>query len=69
MLELDFLIPKMSMSWCHLMIAGKGATDVISQLTLHRSIFQDIFSWAPKSLGTVTAALKLKDAFPLEGKL
>ena len=26
-------------------------------------------SWAPKSLWTVTAAMKLKDAFSLEGKL
>ena len=27
------------------------------------------FSWAPKSLQTVTAAMKLKDACSLEGKL
>ena len=27
------------------------------------------FSWAPKSLQMVTAALKLKDAYSLEGKL
>ena len=26
------------------------------------------FSWAPKSLQTVTAAMKLKDAYSLEGK-
>ena len=26
------------------------------------------FSWAPKSLQMVTAAMKLKDAFSLEGK-
>ena len=26
------------------------------------------FSWAPKSLQTVTAAIKLKDAYSLEGK-
>ena len=30
---------------------------------------QILFSWAPKSLQTVTAALKLKDACPLEKKL
>ena len=29
----------------------------------------DLFSWAPKSLWTVTAAMKLKDACSLEGKL
>ena len=28
-----------------------------------------LFSWAPKSLKMVTAAMKLKDAYPLEGKL
>ena len=29
----------------------------------------DLFSWAPKSLQTVTAAIKLKDTCSLEGKL
>ena len=29
----------------------------------------DFSSWAPKSLQTVTAAMKLKDACSLEGKL
>ena len=29
----------------------------------------DIFLWAPKSLQMVTAAMKLKDAYSLEGKL
>ena len=28
-----------------------------------------LFFWAPKSLQTVTAAMKLKDAYSLEGKL
>ena len=28
-----------------------------------------LFSWAPKSLWTVTAAMKVKDAWSLEGKL
>ena len=28
-----------------------------------------LFFWAPKSLQMVTAAMKLKDAFSLEGKL
>ena len=28
-----------------------------------------LFSWAPKSLQMVTAAIKLKDAYSLEGKL
>ena len=29
----------------------------------------DLFFWAPKSLEMVTAAMKLKDAYSLEGKL
>ena len=29
----------------------------------------DCIFWAPKSLQIVTAAMKLKDAYPLEGKL
>ena len=28
-----------------------------------------LFSWAPKSLWMVTAAMKVKDAWSLEGKL
>ena len=28
-----------------------------------------LFSWAPKSLQMVTAAMKLKDAYSLEGKV
>ena len=30
---------------------------------------EDLFFWAPKSLQMVTAAMKLKDAYSLEGKL
>jgi len=30
---------------------------------------QTLFFWAPKSLQMVTAAMKLKDAYPLKGKL
>ena len=29
----------------------------------------DLFSWAPKSLQMVTAAMKLKDTYSFEGKL
>ena len=29
----------------------------------------DLISWAPKSLWTVTAAMKFKDSCSLEGKL
>ena len=31
--------------------------------------WQTFFSWAPKSLQMVTAAMKLKDTYSLEGKL
>ena len=31
--------------------------------------WQTLFFWAPKSLQMVTAAMKLKDAYSLEGKL
>ena len=31
--------------------------------------WQTLFSWAPKSLRMVTAAMKLKDAYSLEEKL
>ena len=31
--------------------------------------WQILFSWAPKSLQMVTAAMKLKDSYSLEGKL
>ena len=31
--------------------------------------WQTLFTWAPKSLQIVTAAMKLKDAYSLEGKL
>ena len=31
--------------------------------------FQTLFFWAPKSLRTVAAAMKLKDVFSLEEKL
>ena len=34
-----------------------------------RKQWQILFSWAPKSLQMVTAAMKLKDALSLEGKL
>ena len=31
--------------------------------------YQTLFFWVPKSLQMVTAAMKLKDAYSLEGKL
>ena len=37
--------------------------------TMERKQWQTLFFWAPKSLQMVTAAMKLKDAYSLEGKL
>ena len=34
-----------------------------------RKQWQTLFFWTPKSLQMVTAAMKLKDAYSLEGKL
>ena len=39
------------------------------KFTLNKDIWQVLFSWAPKSLRTVIAAMKLKDTCFLEGKL
>ena len=33
------------------------------------TVSDNLFFWAPKSLQMVTAAMKLKDTYPLEGKL
>ena len=33
------------------------------------TVSDTLFFWAPKSLQMVTAAMKLKDTYPLEGKL
>ena len=33
------------------------------------TVLDFIFGWAPKSLQMVTVAMKLKDAYSLEGKL
>ena len=33
------------------------------------TVSKTLFFWAPKSLQMVTAAMKLKDAYSLEGKL
>ena len=43
----------------------EGGSDLAREKWLPRILF----SWAPKSLQTVTAAMKLKDACSLEGSL
>ena len=39
------------------------------QMGKQQKQWQTLFSWAPKSLQIVTAAMKLKDAYSLEEKL
>ena len=39
------------------------------QMDIEKMETESLFSWAPKSLQMVTAAMKLKDAFSLEEKL
>ena len=46
--------------WSHHFMANRGGNNGHSDR---------LFSWAPKSLQMVTAAMKLKDAYSLEGKL
>ena len=40
-----------------------------SQMEKQRQQWQTLFSWAPKSLQIVTAAMKLKDTYSLEENL
>ena len=48
------------------------ASDLITSWQIDREQWKQwltIFFWAPKSLQMVIAAMKLKDAYSLEGKL
>ena len=45
------------------------ASDPITSWQIDRETVADFILWAPKSLQMVTAAMKLKDACFLEGKL
>ena len=45
------------------------ASDPITSWKKMGKQCQTLFLWAPKSLQMVTAAMKLKDAYSLEGKL
>ena len=45
------------------------ASGPITSWQIDGETVADLFSWAPKSLQMVTAAMKLKDAYSLEGKL
>ena len=45
------------------------ASSLITSWEIDGETVSDLFFWAPKSLQMVTAAMKLKDAYSLEGKL
>ena len=45
------------------------ASSPITSWEIDGETVSDLFFWAPKSLQMVTAAMKLKDAYSLEGKL
>jgi len=45
------------------------ASGPITSWRIDGETMTDFFSWAPKSPHMVTAAMKLKDAYSLEGKL
>ena len=46
-----------------------GAFNIVPEVSEIVLISFNSFFWAPKSLQMVIAAMKLKDAFSLEGKL
>ena len=45
------------------------SSDPITSWEIDGETVSDFIFWAPKSLQMVTAAMKLKDAYSLEGKL
>ena len=45
------------------------ASSPVTSWQLDGEQWQTLFIWAPKSLQMVTAAMKLKDIYSLEGKL
>ena len=48
---------------------SKMASGPITSWQINGEIVADFMFWAPKSLQMVIAAMKLKDAYSLEGKL
>ena len=58
---------KFSIQKTKIMVSGPITPWQIDGETMETA--RDLFSWAPKSLQTVTAAIKLKDTCSLEGKL
>ena len=58
---------KLNIQKTKIMASGPITSWEIDGVTVETG--QTLFFWAPKSLQMVTAAMKLKDAYSLEGKL
>ena len=58
---------KLNIQKTNIMASGPITSWEIDEETVETA--QTLFIWAPKSLQMVTAAMKLKDAYSLEGKL
>ena len=58
---------KLNIQKTKIMVSGPVTSWEIDGETVET--VQTLFLWAPKSLQMVTAAMKLKDAYSLEGKL
>ena len=58
---------KLNIQKTKIMVSGPITSWQINGETV--KTVSSLFSWAPKSLQMVTAAMKLKDAYSLEGKL
>ena len=59
---------KLNMQKMKIMVSGPITSWEIDGETVEKQC-QTLFFWAPKSLQMVIAAMKLKDAYFLEGKL
>ena len=58
---------KLNIQKTKIMVSGPITSWQIDEKTVEQC--QTLFFWAPKSLQMVTAAMKLKDAYSVEGKL
>ena len=58
---------KLNIQKTKIMASGPNSSSEIDEETVET--MSDFIFWAPKSLQMVTAAMKLKDAYSLEGKL
>ena len=60
---------KLSIQKTKIMASGPITSWQIDGETVGKKKCQTLFFWAPKSLQMMIAAMKLKDAYSLEGKL